>query len=46
MRVQPKINNMTKKELKAWEDKLKRMEFEAINKDTYNKVHGGRGWIF
>ena len=46
MRVHPKIKNMTKEEKKTWEDKLKRMEFESEKKDIYNKVHGGRGWIF
>jgi hypothetical protein len=46
MRIQPKIKDMTEDELKAWKDKLKRMEFESISKDAYNKISGGRGWIF
>jgi hypothetical protein len=46
MRVIPKIENMTKEELKTWEKKLAQMEFESSKKDVYNKVHGGRGWIF
>ena len=46
MRLIPKIDKMTKEEKKAWEDKLKRMEFQSNQRDAYNKVHGGRGWIF
>lgn len=46
MRVNPKIKNMTKEELKAWNEKLVDMEQNNINRDLTNKVRLGRGWIF
>ena len=46
MKVNPKLTKLTEEELKAWELKVKKMEFESHNKDMYNKINTGRGWLF
>ena len=46
MRINPKLKNMSKDEIKAWEEKLIELEKDNINKDLTNKIRDGRGWIF
>lgn len=46
MKPIPKLDQMTEKEREAWDKKIKEMEFDALRRDMYNKVSGGRGWIF
>ena len=46
MRINPKLKNMTKEELKEWNKKLLDLEQNNINRDLTNKIREGRGWIF
>jgi len=46
MKRQPNINDMTEKKRKEWEQKLQEMESDNTKKDAFNKIKGGRGWIF
>lgn len=46
MKINPKIEQMTEEEIKLWEDKLRKLQWDNINKDAVNKIKGGRGWMF
>lgn len=44
--IHPKLKNLSKEELEAWEEKFKYLEGD--NKNTYatKQIRNGRGWIF
>ena len=37
---------MTEDEIKAWEEKMRFLEGDNINKDASNQINLGRGWMF
>ena len=41
-----KIDDLTEKERKAWEEKLKYMEGDTMNSHKITTIKQGRGWIF
>lgn len=46
MRVNPKLKEMTEEERKVWEKEWRKIESDNIQRDAFNKIQGGRGWIF
>jgi len=46
MKIQPKLKNMTKEQREAWEEKMKYLEGDNINKDITTKINQGKGWLF
>ena len=45
-KIHPKFKNMTEKQLKEWEEKMRFLEGNNINRDCSNQVSQGRGWMY
>lgn len=45
-RIQPKLENMSEEQLKAWQEKLNELSTESINTHKTTTIKQGRGWIF